>query len=834
MMATADGPNRIFVSYRRADASWPTRWLSDRLAGQFGSDVVFQDVDSIQPGDDFPAEIEAAVGSCSVLIAVIGPHWAGPEGDRRRLDDPEDWVRLEIETAIRREVRIIPVLVDGARMPTAAELPESLHVLARRQAVVLDPASREIGRLVSVLETALSHGGKPQGQARTAAGPQFPSTLPGVWNVPQRNVNFTDRSAELDCLHTWFAAHPADAVHALHGMGGVGKTQTAIEYAHRYAADYDLVWWVNAEQSTAIGEQFTNLADELGLSSPADPAVSLRAVHRALRARGHWLLIFDNAESQQEIRPLLPGGAGHVLVTTRRGGFRALGEVLDLDILNRPDALVLLRRRAPALTKDQADPLAAELGDLPLALDQAAAYLDQTGMLPERYLELLNTRGAELRSRGEPGSYTGTIATVWSVSIEKLQVTAPAAVQLLDLCAWLAPEPIPLDLFSDHPDQLPEPLASVAADPIAFNDIVGALVDYSLARRVGADLIVHRLVQDVTRDRLSGQPAAGAGKPLETVLALLRADLPGQIWATPASWPRWRTLLSSVLVATGYHTDATEGPDAAWLLTRAGIYLRRQGRYGDALPLHQRALRIDEAALDPHHPNVANDNNDIGWALSGLGRAAEALPYFEQALRIREAALGPDDSDVAADLNYVGQALLALGRPAEALPLQQRALRIREAILGPDHPYVAAAQGYVGQALSALGRPAEALPYYEQALRIREAAFGPAHPDVAADLNFVGQALLALGRADEALPYHERALPIDEAALGEDHPDVATDLNYIGQALSALGRADEALPYHEQALRIDEAALGPDHPLTRQSRDYVASARRDADISDNG
>jgi hypothetical protein len=174
MTTSGGGVARIFLSYRRADASWPARWLADRLAVQFGADVVFQDVDSIRPGDDFATEIEAAVGACSVLLAVIGPQWLAAEGEAgRRLDDPQDWVRLELEAAIKRGVRVIPVLVDGARMPSASELPPSLQGLARRQAVALSPASLDTRRLVSVLETALSSKETGQQQTRTRA-PEFP------------------------------------------------------------------------------------------------------------------------------------------------------------------------------------------------------------------------------------------------------------------------------------------------------------------------------------------------------------------------------------------------------------------------------------------------------------------------------------------------------------------------------------------------------------------------------------------------------------------------------------------------------------------------------------
>src|ERR1700733_7963086 len=667
--------------------------------------------------------------------------------------------------------------------------------------------------------------GFPSATRAVRAEAQFPGSLPEVWNLPPRNPNFTGRAAHFGRIRQRLPAPPPGTVHALHGMGGVGKTQTAIEYAYRYADDYDLVWWVNAEQATTIGDQFAQLAEELGLPPMAETEAMTHAIRRALRARDRWLLIFDNAEDMQEIRALLPGGTGHVLITTRHGGFRSLGEVVDLDILNRTEALALLRRRVPDLTDVQGGQLAEQLGDLPLALDQAAAYLDQTGMAPQEYLDLLGTRSADLYSRGHSSGHPDTVASVWSVSLNRLQATAPAAVQLLQLCAWLAPEPIPLNLFTRHCDLLPEPLATTAADPVAFNDTVGALVDYSLARRADSTLIVHRLIQDVTRHRSSGQLAAGTSEPLSTVLALLRADLPGQIWASPPSWPRWRALLPSVLTATGHQAETADEEPAAWLLGHAGTYLTSQGRPSEALPLHQEALRLHEAGHGPDHPEVAGDLNNVGWVLSALGHAAKALPLQERALRITEAAYGPDHPDVSEDLNHVGWALLALERPAEALPLHQRALRIRETVDGPDHPDVGACLNGAGQGLLALGRPAEALVLQELALRIHELAYGPDDLDVATDLDHISQVLLALNRPAEALPLQERALRIHEAAYGPDHPEVGADLDHLGRALLALGRPAEALPLHQRALRIHEAAYGPDHLSTRRSRQRVDQLR---------
>jgi hypothetical protein len=207
MAVPGGGPAGIFISYRRADASWPARWLADRLTGHFGAGVVFQDVDSIGPGDDFAAEIETAVGTCSVLLAVIGPEWLTAEGDAgRRLDDPQDWVRLEIEAAFSRGVRIVPVLADGARMPAANELPPSLRGLARRQAVSLSPASLDISKLVSVIETALA----PVEESRQQAEKRKPERA----QSGRSQVNRLLMNAVHDAL-TLTGAEKANAVSAL-------------------------------------------------------------------------------------------------------------------------------------------------------------------------------------------------------------------------------------------------------------------------------------------------------------------------------------------------------------------------------------------------------------------------------------------------------------------------------------------------------------------------------------------------------------------------------------------------------------------------------------------
>src|SRR4051794_30142385 len=291
----------------------------------------------------------------------------------------------------------------------------------------------------------------PLRDADPSGRPGFAGVLPAVWRVPPRNPRFTGRDGMLAELRR--RLHTGEAtltVQALYGLGGVGKTQLAIEYAHRFAADYDLVWWLDAEQPVLIGDQLSALAARLDLPSGATVADTVDRLLAELRRRGRWLLIFDNAERPGDVAGYRPGGAGHVLITSRSPGWGALGGRLEVDVLARAETVALLRARIPALGEELADQLAAELGDLPLAAAQAAGYLEQTDLPPADYLRRFRARRASLLSRGDVVGYAGRIDTTWALSLDRLRDQDPAAVQLLELAAFLAPEPIPLALISNH------------------------------------------------------------------------------------------------------------------------------------------------------------------------------------------------------------------------------------------------------------------------------------------------------------------------------------------------------------------------------------------------
>jgi tetratricopeptide (TPR) repeat protein len=713
-------------------------------------------------------------------------------------------------------------------------------------------------RLLAMVSKAVAGRAKPDlppsfpgvGRAMPEAV-RFPGALRQVWKVPARNPHFTGRSLELEKLGRALVAGAAVIVHSVHGMGGVGKTQLAAEYAHAHATDYDLVWWVAAEEPALIPDQFAALAARLGLDPATDPEALQALVCDRLRSVPGWLLIFDNADRAEDIRPWLsigpmpPGIPGHVIVTTRRSGFAVMGQVLNLDVIGLPDAVRMLRAGVPDLDQESGEQIAEELGRLPLALEQATAWLDRSQMPGQEYLELLRSRGADLHARGQVSGRNDTIATLWQISMGRITAENPAAVQLLGVCAYLAPEPVPLDLFSAHADLLPEPLSSAAADQVDFGDAIAVLTDYSLAKRTLAGLQLHRLLQATIRARESG-PARPTARPssetasttdqgavpamdlLAVALRLLRADAPAEIMGTPQDWPRWAVLLPHILAATGHADQPSRQPgpavmaDAAWLLDQAGAYLQVQAQLTDAKAVEERALAIDETVYGPDHPDVARDLNNLASILRDLGRPEEARPLQERALAIDEAVYGPDHPDVATDLNNLATILRDLGRSEEARPLHKRALAITEAAYSPDHLAVGRNLTNLASNLWELGQPEEARPLQERALAIHEAAYGPDHLTVAICLDILALILRDLGDLEGARPLHERALAIDEAVYGPDHPAVARNLTNLASILRGLGDLERAQPLQERALAIDEAVYGPDHPAVARDANNLA------------
>jgi tetratricopeptide (TPR) repeat protein len=843
-MSTGDESRRwdFFVSYTQADRAW-AEWIAWQLE-QDGHRVLVQAWDFVG-GTNWIARMQDGTRGAARTIALLSPEYL------ESVYGSAEWQVAWASDPDGTGSKLLTVRV------CECERPGLLAGVVCTDLFGIDEAKART-RLSVFIAGALSDRAKPGTEPEFPGRaiiqePRFPGALPRVWKMPARNPNFTGRTEELADLGRRMVAGSPVTVQAVRGMGGVGKTQLAVEYAYARAADYDLVWWIAAEEPAAIPDQFAALAARLGLAVGADPEALREVVHEELRHVAGWLLVFDNADAVEDVAPWLPSGPlpagipGHVLITTRRGGFGGLGQVMDLDVIDLPPAVQLMRTRVPGLGQVIGEQIAEQLGRLPLALEQAAAYLDQTQMPPEDYRELLRSRAADLYARGVVASRSDTIATLWDISLERISRQSPAGVQLLSVCAYLAPEPIPLDLFTEHPDRLPEPLASATADPLAFTDTVAVLADYSLVRRTAAGLQLHRLVQDAVRIRHTPAPPATPPSslprpdqaaiqdrhPAQTALSLLRVSTPGRVMGAPEAWPRWTQLLPHALAAISHLDDAAGQDDrrvmadAAWLLDRGAAYLRVYARLAEARPLQERALAISEAAYGPDHPTVATRLNNLALILRDLGQPGEARPLQERALAITETAYGPIHPAVATALNNLAQILQDLGQPGEARPLQERALATTETAYGPDHPTVATRLNNLAQILRDLGQPGEARPLQERALAITQTAYGPEHPEVAIRLNNLGLILQDLGLMEAARPLQERALAIDEAAYGPDHPTVAGRLNNLALILRDLGQPDEARPLQERALAITETAYGPDHPAVATALNNLALIMRE-------
>lgn len=800
----------FFISYTSSDAKW-AEWIAWELEAA-GYEVVVQLWD-FHPGNDFIAEMERASREANQTLAVLSPRYF-----ESRFTEAE-W------TAAFKKGNLLPVRAVDFDVEGLLSVRVYIDIAGKSEdqarEVLLEGVKRE-RRKPSVapgfpVETAV-RSVKEQ--------PQFPGALSPIWNVPhQRNPNFVGRDALLDQIHSTLTSKNAAALTAIHGMGGVGKTQLAAEYAYDHAGDYQVVWWIKSEESAALASDYAALAQALDLpqKQERDQRVIVAAVSEWLNHHGGWLLIFDNARRKEDLRDWLPQNrAGHVVITSRDPNWGGVAKPLEVEVLTRENAVRFLLQRTGQNDEADTRKLAEALGDLPLALEQAGAYIETTGKPISEYLALFKTRHGELLLRGKPDDYSDTVATTWEISFQAAQQESPAAARLLNVCAFLAPDDIPIAAFRKGKDRLPDVLAETVADELRFDEAVAALRRYSLIERSDDGLFVHRLVQMVARYRLLDDErrvsAEAAVRVVDDAFPFESDDV--------RTWADCARLLPHALTAAAFGEELQLAPDATGrLLNQMGLYYRGRARYAEAKQSYERAIKIGEATLGPDAPAVSTRVNNLGLVLLDLSDLPGARQCCERALRIDEAAFGPDHPEVAIRVNNLGGLLEELGDLAAARQCYERALRIDEAAFGMEHPDVGTDVGNLGRLLRKLGDLGAARQCCERALRIHEIAFGPDHPHVATGVNNLGTVLRDLGDLAAARHCYERALRIGEATLGPDHPDVAIRVSNLGVLLHDLGDVAGARQYIERALRIFGKLLGDDHPKTVLVRSNLESLK---------
>ncbi len=694
-----------------------------------------------------------------------------------------------------------------------------------------------------------------------------------VGGIPYlRNLYFTGREEVLTALRSALTQPGPTALTrrlAISGLGGIGKTQLAIEYAYRYADTYEALFWVRAGSYDLLVSDFLTIAAALNLfeRNQPDQHAIVQVVKRWFAAHGHWLLIFDNVDQLDLVRDFLPvDGKGHVILTTRAQATGTIAEQVDLDKMSLEEGTLFLLRRMKLLKgeasletvsealRTPAQAIVVALDGLPLALDQAGAYIEETGCSLADYLTCYQTRRDRLllrRGRDAVG-HPEPVATTWALSFERVKQVNPSAAELLHLCAFLHPDAIAERLLVAGAPELGPVLEPLVEDRMELNDAIRELLTYSLIRRDASRMTIsmHRLVQATLRDGMEQEVQRVWA---ERVVRALRRAFPEGLEVP--TWPICQAYLPHALVAASLIDQWTLWfPEAVSLLERVGKYLEVRAQYDEAERCYQQALRIRRQHYGEGHPELGISLNQLALLYTAQGKYQQAQPLFEQALALYEQAglsaspvfaqtlyglawlahdqgnfqqaeqlyqqalvmgeqvFGPEHHEVAATLDRLAWLSHDQGKFQQAEQLYQRALTMLEHSLGSEHPRVAESLSNLALLSWEQGDYERAEQLFQRALAITRQTMGSEHPQVALILNNLGLLHWKRHRYEQAEPCYVQALMLWEKALGPNHADVATCLNNLGRLYQDQGRYDEAEVFHQRALAIREQELGSNHP----------------------
>ncbi|MFE3024011.1 FxSxx-COOH system tetratricopeptide repeat protein, partial [Nocardia tengchongensis] len=654
------------------------------------------------------------------------------------------------------------------------------------------------------------------------------SVAPGrvVGRIPALPANFVFRR-EFEALAKQVAASPVTVVT---GMRGVGKTQLAAAYARAVLTtdDSELVGWIDAENSGTLLEGLASVAEQQGVADPDGDSY-----RSALRLRDHLnsstrmgLLVFDNATDPDQISEFLAVlGTAKVLVTSTDHDFTTLGAALDLAVYHRPESVRYLHDATTHRTVPPDDAgaaaIAAELGDLPLALTQAAATITARRLNYTAYQKLLTGPMPRAFTRRRGDSHRLRVDTAIQLSIETtetptgdddLDVVVP---HLLELVAMLSPIGVARTLLPDYGGRLDEAIARCTQ---------GCLLSWS---DDGQSLLMHRLIARVLRHR--GDTSHAMDRLLGNAFAALEPHLfdQHQAWLWRAEGAQ---LIEHIEALTRNINQQT--PRLFRLRNWAGQQLIETADFTRALNHLRRTLDESQDQLGPSHPETLATRGFLAAAYFGVGRAGDAVALYEQLLPDIERILGPDDLRTLVTRGNLAGTYQAVGKVGDAVTMLEQLLPDQERVLGPDHPYTLTTRNNLAGAYQASDRAGDAVTTLEQLLPDRERVLGPDHPVTLTTRSNLAGAYQAMDRAGEAVTMLEQLLPDQERVLGPDHPRTLTTRNNLAGAYQATDRAGDAVTMFEQLLTDRERVLGPDHPYTLTTRNNLAGAYREVGRTD--
>jgi tetratricopeptide (TPR) repeat protein/transcriptional regulator with XRE-family HTH domain len=701
-----------------------------------------------------------------------------------------------------------------------------------------------------------------------------------IWNVPfPRNPFFTGREEVFSHIQAYLHAEKSagEPPVALCGLGGMGKTQTAVEYCYRFSSEYQAVLWVRADTREGLLSNLAVLADllELPENKEQNQQHAVKAVCTWLATHQGWLLVLDNVEDLGLIHELLPPRlSGHVLLTARTQITGPFARRIELEPLTGEEGTLLLLRRCGQVHLDAyleelsasqlqlARQLSTLFDGLPLALDQAGAYIEETGCSLSHYLHSYQSMQKGLLSRrGTTGAdHPASVFATFSLTLERLAQEHPLAVDLLRLCAFLHPDAIPEELLAGWISDDPSALTAPTTYSLQLLDtILAVLRRYSLLKRdpEARTLTIHRLVQAVLKEQMDEKDTHYWAN---AVVELVNHAFPNVEALT--TWERCQRLLTQALTCvTLIEQEGIVSLAAGRLLHQTSTYLlemaryaqaercitlalaiRRQvlgemhpavaeslnhlaelfyyrGQYRQAEQLHRQALAIRQACLEPDHPDVLISQNNLAGVYWIQGRYHEAEPLYWRTLQQRERIYGPDHLDVAESMQNLAYLYVEQERYEEAEPLFQGCLRICQQQLGHDHAYLTTILNGLGTLHQRQGKSEQAEAFYQQALAIGQRGYPSDHPRLA--LIYGNLAELAYSRGDyaQAEALYQQAVQIEEQSLGPEHPRLARHLHGLAQLYQVQGRYSQAAKLYQRVITLHEKTLGSDHPETMTVRE---------------
>jgi len=798
---TSDTHHKFFVSHAADDKQW-AEWIAYHLIN--AGYAVELGAWEWTAGQDFVAAMQQALQRADHVVAIYSDAYFS-----------HPYAQAEHRAAFTASVSgragsILPVRVDECGIPplyanlVCIDLAGLDEASATRH--LLDGVRRATGSPTQVGRPAFPAGVARWPAPHGAPASARPVRCPPVWNLPRRNPFFVGRASLLrliQCLlhppargETGGADRHAGIV-PLHGMGGIGKTQLVCEYAYRHADHYQLIWFVDADDRSLAETCLLELAAAMELPVAAPRGTVIRQLWSLLGQRTDWLLIYDNVDSPSDLTTIFPPDSGRVLVTSRNSAVAQLAPALiEVDEFARPESVLLLREHCPTVTVPDADRVAAALGDLPLAVEQAGCFLAETGLHPADYLQVLADQPTSAGLSDPTIDRHPGLAAVVAVSRQRLLRADPAAAATLDQMALLAAEPLPLTPRDTH--QGPNRYGVRVAEATGTAAFVRQLSRLGLARRAGTSIHIHRLVQALLRSAQSAEVRADSLRGAQRLLTT--ADLADLDVSDSTTWPAYATLEPHVQALADHVDQATRNADRALetesapfraLLVRTSSYLFVSAQYQRGHHLAQRAHHRWQQSLGPDHPDTLAAADVLGAILGdGFDEHVAAHDLLRDTLTRRRRVLGERHPDTLRSAWSLAYTMGELGDHTAARVHHQDTLVHQRESLGGDHRDTMLSAHSLGYLLTWTGEHATARDLLQDTLARRRRVLGHRHPDTLRTAAVLGIAVRGMGDHPSAHDLHQKVLEVAREELGNTHPVTLFTALHLALDLVAQGAPD--------------------------------------------